>query len=651
MEQQQWPEDIAFALNRQITREDIHKRAQARSKRKTPPRLDLSRLFNRRKSSQNSVTGPSSAKTPRSVPFVEESTDQHTPQWARHRPGSLSKESPLSPRQMPALSPRAVDDIPSPNMNAKRPPAGMQHWFDGLESADAQPSDYVRENRYTESKRLNVDKPLPQCPRDTFLSMSTARTNSVVAGSRDVNVRSPNLSHQAGTASHQAPSCSNNDRVPPSSSSGNSQAKSSASIRTAARRKQPRRHKSPPKRQHDPDSSFQGHSVLVLSDPEDSDDLMDDDSGITTQVASINGSIHNANIGTMYAVQSPKSIRAPPAALDSATDAVGYISSTSAASSSPESDGGTFQEGSETSSPHSKSQGSMSCCQPWLSDSTSSVMPSPQTDDQRPSQPGPEWRDSISLRQSDVSGRATPPMQRITNAFRDNPTRTHQLMAVTAEEAHLLATMRARRAAEQTKMFPSPNSAGEASPRSRAERGISRPSARVSKLHASTVFTDISDSAPLEEMASDAALLSPARDFRDSVNGSATPRVRSNSFGKLERAGRPSTAVVDCVWEDVQAWRKHTGLSRSKSISRLQPGKRDSQSSARPAMPKGWNSDPAQRGSRHRHGRSDSGSVFGLDTGTFSMGNVDGSVAGDVLAAWGDLGGLKRSDLPRSAVR
>lgn len=666
---EQCSEDIASTLNKQVVNEDDQRRTQARSKRRTPPRLDLSRLFTRRKSSQNSnpAPAPSSARTPRSVPLVEDSFNHPVIQ-------SRSKDSSLSPRQVSLQSPRMVDDTPSPKVHVKRPLPGIQHWFDGMEATNDRHPDYFPENRQNETKKLNVDKPLPHCPRDTFLSMSTARTDSIGTENQNGNVKGAQrrngdpkgVQQHAGdtkaaqstrppfVAVHPLSSHPVRERVRPVTSNSNAEVKSQSSSASTQRRKQSKRRKSPPKREHDANSNFEGHSVLVLSDHEDSDDLVDDESAVTTQVASIDGSIQEANVGTMMSVRSPKSIANPSAGLDRPLDPVEYHSSTSAASSSPDSDGGTFQDESEGSSPVSRCQG------PWLSDSTSSLAPAAQEDDRKPSPTGPEWRDSVSLRQSEVSGRATPPIQRIANAFRNNPSRTHQLMAVTAEEAQLLATMRARRAAEQTRLY-SPGESAQTGSLPRQRPGSSMPPGglanRASKLHASTVFTDISESIPLagntaEEMASDAALLSPTRDIRESVAESATPRSSSgiSDHGHGHAAKRPSTANVDGVWEDVQAWRKHTGagLARSKSISRLQhsPRSRDStgSGSARPVLPKGWNSDPAA----HRtawHGRGDSG---GSDARSFSLGfvgdrgsTVAGSVKGELLAAWGDLGGLR----------
>lgn len=652
-----WNDQATTTLNRPTSNDEASKRHVPKPKRRTPPKLDLSRLFSRRKSSQTSThpAAPPSSYTPRSIPSSELSPSQLTPRPPHRASGSPG--DPLSPSLRKPDEPRLdPDNARYTRLNVHRAPSETRHRSPEIQirEADANANYTSLIDEY--GNRLPKNKPLPKCPRDTFLSMSTARTDSLNTNS------SSNLALEAmqlGISSRNRPkrnigrSRSNEEM---STISGRSSVRhSSSSLGTTVRSVSPG-HKKPltALKTLGPDSSFQGHSILVLSDADDSEDEFDEKLTPQTHIANVDditeGSIHDANIGTVYSVKSPRPIHREAA--DKRPLLPEIDSSPSAESSSPDSDGGTFQEDSVQeesvrSSASSRSIDELSRGQPWLESATTSVN-APTTQEAPYRQSGYSFAmrhslDSVSMHQTEISGPVTPPAERIARAFREKPTRTHQLMAVTAEEAQLLSAMRARRASVQQRFLEVCNGDNTEGGSSQPHvRNFSRPSAPDSGPRPSTVFTDLSGADPAN------GIMIGARDFaaeRSKPEGTVDDSQSRESYFSAD-AQQPPAAPADHIWDDVQTWRKQMGREGPRKASR--PFSEETpMPPERPAQPKQNNSDDLQAwyhryerfgsvGERAHNARAESPVNAGEDSGSLSR---QDSITRDVLAAWGDLGG------------
>ena len=603
------------------------------TRRKNPPRLDLSRLFSRRKGSQTSEpTPPKTSSKYSNSPYT--SSAQSTPFWPA-RNAQPSSQGPPTARHLTCRSPPA--DAMSPKINVRRPPQGIKHWFDGV-GEDPPDVDYfsvprpsLEEPQELDASEVEDTGARSERPRHTFLSISSSRTarasdkpnqNSIAQPQYDESTRATDVPHTWRSISDgavQSHSSSSTERqYPLTATSTRSQSLPEKAMPSAPR---------PAARHHvaGQDASFQGHSVLVLSDPDDSDDPLDDGTVNYSRYNSLggltsDGVICDAKMANVYSVQPPHAVRP-----------VGHAhrAATSITDGSQPSSESTFDHSSLSDLSQDISSEDPSDHTPWLSSPTMSIrskspaasscyddddLPSRRTYhdsySQQPQDYNPEHAQrksykTISMHQTEISGRATPPMERIARAFRDNPTRTHKLMAVTSEEAEMLASMRRQRASMERRFLPTADEDTATAtpvlqnpdhnrppwvPRSLDRNSYSRPtSLALSNVpRESTVFTDVSDPLPPSDTASAAALLSPdLNDYysrphrrtrtrttnpRDSTRTSilhALPQARQTPYAQLrhytsqyelesraKQSNPPSIETVSKVWEDVQAWRR-----------------------------------------------------------------------------------------------
>lgn len=172
------PPEMRFgATNLQVSR-DKHQ-AKTGSTRK-PPKLDLSKLFTRSRPSPRPSDLPSARKlSPSGSPAYN--GNELTPQAATYknslRPRHLLKRIPSrdSIRSPPAVVfPTRREDDESPKMHIRTPVPGMKHWFDGLEEDES--DDKVSEIQGSSEYQQNSQR---KKSRDTFLSMSTSSDVSI----------------------------------------------------------------------------------------------------------------------------------------------------------------------------------------------------------------------------------------------------------------------------------------------------------------------------------------------------------------------------------------------------------------------------------------------------------------------------------------
>ena len=254
------------------------------SRRKNPPRLDLSKLFPKRKSSpqaprRSSHRRPSNNSSTSTSNSADLSSSQSTPSSWSNRLMGANPNHQAQPR-----SPKALE-MKSPKINIRRPPPGIKHWFDGLtdEWADSdealmpgthEAADIRRElDGFTFSKNH---------ARDTFLSMSTIYLEQPVK--RPCSPSTKDVSRRRSMSLQQPPSVAptQSDRTGETSSSESTERQSRISddtVRHEADHAKRVRHPAARRNLKHAQSNtvFQGHSILVLSDPEDSDDGLDDE--------------------------------------------------------------------------------------------------------------------------------------------------------------------------------------------------------------------------------------------------------------------------------------------------------------------------------------------------------------------------------------
>ena len=142
----------------QVTTENIHTNSQAQSKR--PPRLDMSRLFPRTKGNGENLLSPSQLGLSPS-PLTSRSEHLPSPNSASGKGGrrglrnKKSKESVKTTISQSTVSRSTRSEkYDSPKLNVKRPPRGVQHWFDAVDVDE----DDDEEEDCDESADLNLSQ-------------------------------------------------------------------------------------------------------------------------------------------------------------------------------------------------------------------------------------------------------------------------------------------------------------------------------------------------------------------------------------------------------------------------------------------------------------------------------------------------------------
>ncbi|KAI9654443.1 MAG: hypothetical protein M1831_005409 [Alyxoria varia] len=435
------------------------------SRRKNPPRLDLSKLFPRRKTSpqapqQSSHRRPSNNSSTSTANSADISSSQSTPSsWSNRLMGA----NPC--HQAPLRSPKAPE-MKSPKINVRRPPPGIKHWFDGLadEWADSDealmPETHEAEDIRRELDGFSFSK---NQARDTFLSMSTMYLEQPLnqPSSRNTEDTSKRRTMSLQRPPSGAPTQS--DRTGDTSSSESTERQSQISndtVRHEVDHERRARHPGEKASQHSQASTvFQGHSILVLSDPDDSDDGADDEPLHEANLAFEGlkpSHIYGQRLIASGSASGQRSfIRSSGSSGPQMLTATNSFSRQASATDSwqePSTSPSLFSPRPSTSSGATSSHG------PWLSSPSTSLRSPASSHDL-------SIRESnnasiFSGHQSQVSDQASPPMEKIARAFPkadgygDVSSQTHQLMAVTPEEARLLASMRAKQASSHDRQFP-----------------------------------------------------------------------------------------------------------------------------------------------------------------------------------------------------
>lgn len=690
-----WTEDVTTVLNRKRSSEERSsgRHSNKHAERKVPPKLDLSRLFTRRKSSKPLTVNLSGNSTqndtnisnspPYSAKSDYQSPQQHTPQQQTPHSGTqwnFRLKKAKSRDSTPAVTPRinAVGhtqmDMDSPKINVRRPPPGIQHWFDG----------YAEEG----SPLLENDTPSsPESPmhikskrartRDTFLSMSsqidTAKSDPAQPHSQEESLKGLGLSgipkHRVQRSksdfAEQVPALLVEPPRPKSQRSRSSTAALQQSIR--------RRRQLSARQDCLPQSITKGQSILILSGNDDSegdqsgDERSDQVTGTVSPSAYPDPSTHETALANVMLPTSPTGIRRSretdrkpslqvPDNVTSitSTDIDDSSQATSMDNHSPRT---TLLSESRPISyaddfPDSRPISSVDFPEPWLASPTMSVISPPMASlipsTIYPPSPGSEISAST---------------HRNPSIRRQGP--THHLMAVTAEEAQLLENIRRTRAQlaaqSHTHRLADGSSSRPATASTRESRDRSR-SAGAESADTTRQIVTISEP-PLSEPKS-----------------SPKPSLLSPPFSPLASPPlsiRPTSNTVTQVWEDVQAWRKHeegtpnldtlfggalsspgplrprasTSYSRTappiKYLSHFSP---DTDSTTQIMSPRSAGPGDGRPGLK-KYSWSDGFAVPKVGSSASegwrrsrSMGECSPrlDVAEDVLAAWNDLGGWKR---------
>lgn len=158
---------VARALNERKTSNE-ERGAKFDSDYRSIARLELSRLFNRRKSSKNSAAGVSNTSSTASEAFLT------PPPSNAAAPGSYFRLRKSRSRDSPPLHIQSrQSDHSSHKINVRKPPPGIQHWFEGISEEYA----VSVKGHSRQSSAEHATKPGDDT-RDTFLSASTPRVAS-----------------------------------------------------------------------------------------------------------------------------------------------------------------------------------------------------------------------------------------------------------------------------------------------------------------------------------------------------------------------------------------------------------------------------------------------------------------------------------------
>ena len=678
-----WIDQVSFALNKANSNDEANfrkssERPVSRNK-KDIPRLDLTKLFSRRKSSRTADA--------MSLPLVPDAgtveTGDESPQQAWHQitnPWGIRIRKAKSTMASDLLDPNFngldVDDggFPSPKIHVRKPPPGIKHWFDGVDDGDSASLWSDPEGRPS----LSSDASLPRRYRDTFLSISTGRSPSPAstALSTPVNDESPPAKLETftltgrstrrridtGTVSPTDP-FTKSRLVPKRSHS------SLSTIRMLNGRAQ-HRTSTPPRQRQLPDSIHNGESVLVLSETEDSDG--DDDAASGSQYqdcvegispASPNGvprstpqTTHRERLRHVD-VLPQRPVRIPEVVSPTSIEERSQISDDHSPRTSLLSDLRTISFRSEYR-PFSFKTGDRP-----ISVRTSQMAESYNEDNDA-------WLTSPTA----TTSQATSPIALLSEPFLpmshaestqpDPPaaSKAHRIMIVTDEEARLLASIRRKRAEmrkarvcdHDTLSVNAPAHIPHSSPSLGHAR---RPSTANPAGTGST-------KAPSTSLVAHTKVETPVPHHK-SAHLEDVLRCRAPLDRHCELP-RPSSSTVERIWQDVQGWRKTApspNTTRPKRPSlfnihteppALPPGVRATYLSPTSSSPK-RRLPPTQRmksdgaiETRLRSTRLDVVSGRASRRRSQSLGEKlarrDGTdVTADVLAAWGDLGGWRRS--------
>lgn len=648
------PREMSASMSDDEATSLSHRRDGSRVRRE-PPRLDLSRLFARRKSSKTSNKA-SPLPTPSAMhEFRNEYRNAAlSPQLSWYQttnPWGIRIRKPKSPGVDDILTPRVngfdVDDeeYQSPKIHVRRPPPGIQHWFDGVEDDDTASVQSEPEGRPSMSPSRSLSK-----NRDTFLSISTNVTQNFAP--EVVTCDSP-LEHQDYFSRHRTDTITSTSTQQAARPNTRRSHSSAATLKHSTQRK----HQTSCHHHHLPESINKGQSVLVLSETEDSDDDEDDHAKELTGGRHGRTSFDDGSESIDHKQIYPGRLNRGRVRLPRDTDYHGkklhnvpdLVSTTS------------IEDGSQqTDDDHSPRTSLLSDLRP-ISFRSEYRPISFKTEHDRPiSIQTYESDEHQAWLASESSSQITPPpdLSYLTDQYlsvdgsrptpRSRSPQPQRLMVVTDEEATLLANMRRRRA----EMARSMASGQDAAPRPATALPTTTtfPHTRTRPHgHSQSGKGDEHPTfSPAMSLASEAACLSPLPEG---------PRRK------------PSTDTVTRVWEDVQRWRKHGPTLQVQQSARRRPSlpvimtapattqrlshfSSDSEGASpalsprsRPAAGPRMRSETVIRreqglgragdAEQNRRSRSFADALKKRETGN--------DVKADVLAAWGDLGGWRRS--------
>ena len=664
----QWFADDTLEVSEPLSENEAtahpHRRNTSRARRDLP-RLDLSRLFTRRKASKASNKAsplptpsanhefPADLKNTPLSPY--QSWYRTTNAWGIRirKPKSPEKDEVLTPR----LNGLDIEDVEyqSPKIHIRKPPPGIQHWFDGVED-DAASVRLEPEGR----PNMSPIKSLSKDNRDTFLSMSSAMTQPVAKEiAPEVLMDESPLEHPSEyfTERRRGDTVTSTLTQRPIRSHSQRSHSSGVTMKTPAFAKYQTMYRPG----HLPDSINKEQSVLVLSEIEESDA---DDERSTGQKdydlgrTSLDDASDSDACGQLHPGWRIEERRLTPRDGDCHEkkfhNVPDLVSTTS------------IDEGSQqTDDDHSPRTSLLSDMRPLSFRSEYRPISFKSEDRSVSIHPYETDGEQQAWLASPTSSQVIPPTDlshyltdnylnesRPQTMFRNRPSGAQRLMVVTNEEANLLANMRRRRAemamrAANPCPVPRPLTAASrpsiAQPSSPPRRpAIPRDTIRQTTIH-------VSSFSPAASVASEAAMLSPC-----AVASPTPPPPQPKHL---------STETVTHAWQDVQQWRKQ-GITtsprpntyRRPSLPHIETAPPNmtshfSMSSSspeeprrtRPVLGQRLRSETARRGKGEGHKNRSRSLGDALRKREEKEGLSD--VKADVLAAWGELGGWRRSGM------
>ena len=548
-----WVDDVAFAFDESVpnghgpTKDS--RRPSSKGKRDTP-RIDLTRLFTRRKSSKNSDhASPFEPTTEVAYDLLDTSTprdwQQTTNQWGvRIR---KTKSTIATDILNPYLSSLDLNGsgFQSPKIHIRKPPPGIQYWFDGVEDDD------------TALIKSDPDGFLPDRNRDTFLSTSTDQSRHSAQAPVPPRTQSEPLAADSALEQMDYFSMSTASTRPRTSTvtaSPKAHSHRRSSISTICDMDKPLVAASCVREQL-PASIDRGQSVLVLSETDESED---DDVRSTQRRISLDeitmSSFRNVTQAESPEEENPGRQHHTNHVVKRFNSVPDLISATS------------IEEGSQMSvDDHSPRTSLLSDLRPisfrseyrplsfkiadrpisiqtFESDDPNAWLASPTATLSGVTSP-PDF--------SQYSSESCAPVSRSQSTQRRCPSaKPQRVMAVTDEEARLLSCMRRRRVEmEQGKPNPHNGEDGQRQPCHSDHSTCSRPpTANRQSCGDSTNRKE--SSSDIFEADDDVSLLSAK------IGMVRKAALLSSCSARPKDERRPSTDTVARVWEDVQQWRK-----------------------------------------------------------------------------------------------
>ncbi|KAL9090635.1 MAG: hypothetical protein Q9159_001882 [Coniocarpon cinnabarinum] len=673
-----WIDDLNFTLNPVATNVETRKsleRSTPRPKREIP-RLDLTKLFTRRKSGRTSEAVTSPLPSP---PLVQEESEGRSPQqvWQQiTNPWGIRIRKAKSAMANDILNTQ-LDHHPGhrtghsdSTVNSGNVQPAIKYWFDYVDDGDDLSIKSEPEGRPS----LSSERSLSKRNRDTFLSISSSVSGSATSlssidepdkeispshGLKQFSMSTPLTRKRNNTLEISPVSTLESDR--PTSKRSQLSVSTIRNIDGRQRLFTPTPSRQP---QQLPDSINKGESVLVLSETEDSDeedgeDRYDDARSELQSKESLQEHIPSiCRDGTPLEadvqVAKRERLRHVGMAAKRLNNAANRVSHT------------VIDDGSQISDDHSPRTSLLSDLRPisfrseyrpqsFVRDEphrlSTLTIPAPE--------PEPAWLHSPSATVSQLTPSSSNlpavlsepalSLSRPHSARPEHATpKAKRIMVVTDAEARLLSSIRRRRAEmmkQRVQGRTDTHTRRQVSKRSASKMRRSR-SSFASFVENRNTNASASTAQP-SNVTHDDGLLSPISPME------ADPR-------------RPSSGTVNQVWKDVQAWRKQppaepvrnphrpsrpplAKLDTDPAIARVQSPMTASSPRSRIAMAQRMASDGVLRVRPHTttldeelgHGSKRRSQSLGEKLARRDMTDVKA----DVLAAWGDLGGWRRSTM------